>query len=123
MPNYTGLQFSIPRVPTLSPAEIRHLRSQLGWSQGRLGHFLSRDAATVSRWESGRYEPEEWAAGVLYKLWTDVFGSYDGPYADLEQTEVTFSKSSTTDLGKTLLKLGVIGFIAFGAELLGGDDE
>lgn len=86
-----------------------------------MGAFLGRDGATVSRWEAGLYQPEEWTAAVLYRLWLDLFESYDGPYA--LPTDVTASRtdSALKDLGALLLTLGVGYFIVKGLE--DEDDE
>lgn len=112
-------------IPVLLPAEIRYLRRTLGWSQVRLGAFLDRDAATISRWESGIYAPDALAAGVLYRLWMHVFEGIE--YKDEEPREPvrpqpTKEFDALRELGKLLLTVGVTYVIAKGLENL-DDDE
>ncbi|MEM1057280.1 MAG: helix-turn-helix domain-containing protein [Bacteroidota bacterium] len=109
----------------LTPAEIAYLRGALGWSQRRLGEALGRDGATISRWESGLYEPEEWAAIALYKLWIDVFGSYDGPYVELEPPSAPVPARSDDALRQFagLLLAGGIGYLFLRALDSGEDSE
>ncbi|MEM1055735.1 MAG: helix-turn-helix domain-containing protein [Bacteroidota bacterium] len=110
----------------LTPAEIIYLRHTLGWSQRRLGAFLGITYATVQRWESGAYEPKPWAAALLYKLWLDVFGTYEGPYPELEDEPEHYgpqpaqSDEALRHLGALLLT-GGIGYLVLKA--LSGDSE
>src|SRR5688572_26931744 len=46
-------------------AEIRSLRSKLGWTQERLAKELSTDHGTVSRWERGISRPRR---SALHRL-------------------------------------------------------
>lgn len=113
-------------IPVLLPLEIRHLRRALGWSQVRLGDFLGRDAATISRWELGHYAPDPLAAGVLYRLWMHVFEGVE--YRDEEPRQPvrphpTKSYDALEALGGLLLTAGVMYVIAKGLEGLEGDDE
>lgn len=110
----------------LTPAEIVYLRHTLGWSQRRLGAFLGITYATVQRWETGTYEPKPWAAALLFKLWIDVFGTYEGPYLELEREpehsgpQPSQSDEALRQLGALLLT-GGIGYLVFKA--LSGESE
>lgn len=88
-----------------------------------MGDFLGRDAATVSRWETGRYPPEEWAAAVLYRLWIGLYGVYQGPYTDLESTSATRSDDALRNLGSLLLTAGLGYFIVKGLDALDSPDD
>ena len=105
-------------IPTLLPAEIRHLRLAFGWSQVRMGEFLGYDAATISRWESGHYVPDPLAAGVLYRLWNHAFGD-ERQFA--EEVPSPPASDALRSLGALLLGAGVAYVIAKGLENL--DDE
>lgn len=110
-------------IPTLLPAEIRHLRLAFGWSQVRLGEFLGCDGATVSRWESGQHVPDLLTAGVLYRLWVHAFG--EEPQL-IEEVPPPPASDGLRALGALLLGAGVGYVIAKGLENLdddGDDDE
>lgn len=111
-------------IPTLLPAEIRHLRLAFGWSQVRMGEFLGYDAATISRWESGHYVPDPLAAGVLYRLWNHAFGD---ERQFVEAVPPAPASDGLRALGALLLGAGVAYVIAKGFENLededGDDDE
>ena len=100
--------------------EIRYLRESLGWSQAKLAQFLSRDRATVSRWESGQLAPDEIQQGVLHGLWNQVYGPYAGPYQNMyihesvQPPETGKSDELLKTIGTALLVGGVAFFIAKG---------
>lgn len=60
------------RQEPLQPHEIRTLRRTLGLTQKQFGAFFNRDAATIFRWEDGKYDPDPAAAAALVNLWNDV---------------------------------------------------
>ena len=60
------------RQDELKPHEIRWLRRTMGLTQAQFGDFFGRDAATIFRWEDGRYEPEPGSKAALIMLWNDV---------------------------------------------------
>lgn len=111
----------------LQKHEIRYLREALGWSQVKMGRFLSKDTGTISRWESGQFEPDPLTLGVLHNLWIKVFGKYEGPYPDwyakerkssaAAKPEQTESAEMITLIGKALLIGGVAYFIAKGLNI------
>ncbi len=105
-------------IPPLAPNEIQHLRKALGWSQTKMGQFFGRDGGTVQRWEAGRYDPEPAHNGVLYQLWIEVFGSYDGPYQFPTAEKPERADESLKLLAKALLIGGAAYFIVKGLALL-----
>lgn len=52
----------------MSPKEIKHLRSRLGWSQVEMAQHLHVTPMTVSRWERGERYPDEYRRVVLLQL-------------------------------------------------------
>jgi transcriptional regulator with XRE-family HTH domain len=44
-------------LTNMTPAEIVKLRKALGKTQAEFGELLGSEQATVSRWESGQWEP------------------------------------------------------------------
>lgn len=58
-PSYPSVQRAIARasrprkVLRMTPAQIRLMRRQLGWTQQELANRLLTDVITVSRWERG----------------------------------------------------------------------
>jgi len=46
-------------------AELRFIRKELGFTQQRLGIFVSRDAQTVALWEKGAHDMPEEATNIL----------------------------------------------------------
>jgi len=59
LPDIAGLHDAIVRAVVakrarLTPAEIRFLRKQLGWSGLELSIYMGSTPETVSRWENGR---------------------------------------------------------------------
>ena len=52
----------------VSSADIRSLRSHLGWTQARLAREIGTDAVTVSRWERGKSRPRPSALKRLTEL-------------------------------------------------------
>lgn len=109
-------------LPRLMPHEIRYLREQLEWSQLQFGRFLSKDRATISRWESGLLKPDALSLGVLHGLWTQIFGSYEGPYPNWYETEILKPLSPKTKevlsvIAEALFVGGVAFFIAKGLKI------
>ncbi len=89
-----------------------------------MAQFLSKDKGTISRWESGQFEPDELTLGVLHRLWLKVFGEYEGPYKIEFETEKPAanpapqkSKDALEVIGKALLIGGVAFFIAKGLKI------
>lgn len=105
------------------PHEIRHLRNAIGWTQARLGDFLGCDPATVSRWESGHLTPDVVTSGVLFRLWADVFGPYEGPYAEPLPPLPRHARDQMRELGSTLFAAGVVLFLMKGLDALLPKDE
>ena len=59
IPNINALHKEIARLVVnsdgaLTGAEIKFLRSEIGWTQTQLGEIVHRQRLTISRWESGK---------------------------------------------------------------------
>jgi transcriptional regulator with XRE-family HTH domain len=52
----------------MTPAQLKSLRAQLGWSQARLAERVGVDQATISRWEAGTVPISQLAANFLKTL-------------------------------------------------------
>jgi len=111
-------------LPPLQPHEIRYLRETLDWSQAKMADFLGRTKATVSRWELGYYTPDEVTLGVLHKLWMELFGEYEGPYANMYESapaerapDLIARQDVVSTIGKALLIGGVAFFLAKGLRI------
>lgn len=52
----------------MTPAEIRQLREDLGWSQAKLGQTLGVTATAVMKWEKGMSPPSDVIINLLKKL-------------------------------------------------------
>lgn len=103
-------------LPPLQPHEIRYLRESLGWSQAKLGDFLGKTKVTIHRWEQGQFAPDEVTLGVLHRLWIEVFGEYEGPYANMYAANTSAQAPSTqlhNDKLATVAKALLIGGVAF----------
>lgn len=82
----------MPPVETMTPKEIRKLRTDLGLSQTEFGMLIGADGKTVSRWETGNP-----IRGRAHKLALIRFRDYDQHAADFEDRvrDVRFSLLST----------------------------
>ena len=106
-------------IKPLTPGEIRHLRESLDWSQAKMARFLSKDTATISRWESGQHEPDPMTLGVFHGLWKEVFDPDTKNQSATSAAMPTPQKSSDTlsVIAKALLIGGVAYFIAKGLQI------
>lgn len=57
-----------PKVPRMTPEEIRDFRSKLGMSQGDLAQALGYHNSTLSCWESGKRTPPPGLSTLLEKV-------------------------------------------------------
>ena len=57
---------------TLSPDEIRKLRSRFGMSREKFSKFLNMGFATIWQWETGRTKPSPLALEKLAGLITQI---------------------------------------------------
>src|SRR6266508_2023966 len=57
---------ALPKVETLSPADIVKVREQVGVSQAVLAGFLNVTVSTVSQWERGARRPTGAALKLLH---------------------------------------------------------
>lgn len=53
---------------TMSPQEIRRLRTQLGWTQSELGEHAGVGRTAVTLWELGKRNPSRAASRLLAML-------------------------------------------------------
>ncbi len=53
----------------LKPAEIAHIRHQLGATQSVMAALLGVHAVTICKWEKGRNRPTPWQEMMLRAFW------------------------------------------------------
>lgn len=55
----------MPRMQTMTPAQLKSIRATLGWSQQRLADELGVQRNTVARWEMGMHPISPMAARLV----------------------------------------------------------
>lgn len=86
----------------LTPAEIRALREQLGYSQEKMSEVLEIGAKTWSRWETGRQRPSRSLNLLLKALKSGILT----PFMLRQLSFSTHDWSSSADVGLVVSEPG-----------------